>query len=301
MPIDPKLLAWLPRLRSVTTMNTPHYGTPLASFFATANGQRVLSALSALTVTGLSLGAQPLAAASVVLGVVACERSSASRSSCRCSIARSSRWSGSSTTRAARRSRRSSARSRTIRARCCSSAPSRWISSSPASPIAPASRINRPISMSPTPKPRRWLEQIGHPWRAVSLSLFFALHRITGAGQRALSVRRDARHGPVRGRRDRGDARARVRHRAARRERRHRAATLAAVGQRRVGRLRRSPRRARPLRRGSAATARRARASPSRLADQRLGLRRREFSRADGRDRDRDAQTSSDSRPDPNS
>src|SRR5690242_7559579 len=24
---------WLPRLRSVTTMNTPHYGTPLASFF----------------------------------------------------------------------------------------------------------------------------------------------------------------------------------------------------------------------------------------------------------------------------
>ena len=33
--------------------------------------------------------------------------------------------------------------------------------------------------MSPTPKPRRWVEQLGHPWRTVSLSLFFALHRIT--------------------------------------------------------------------------------------------------------------------------
>ena len=27
--------AWLSRLRSVTTLNTPHYGTPLAAFFAT--------------------------------------------------------------------------------------------------------------------------------------------------------------------------------------------------------------------------------------------------------------------------
>jgi len=34
-------------------------------------------------------------------------------------------------------------------------------------------------SMAPSPKPRRWLETIGHPWRAVSLSLFFSLHRIT--------------------------------------------------------------------------------------------------------------------------
>jgi len=47
---------WLPRLRSVTTMNTPHYGTPLASFFATAKGQQALYALSAFTVVGLSPG-----------------------------------------------------------------------------------------------------------------------------------------------------------------------------------------------------------------------------------------------------
>jgi hypothetical protein len=34
-------------------------------------------------------------------------------------------------------------------------------------------------SMSPSPRPRRWLETVGHPWRAVSLSLFYALHRLT--------------------------------------------------------------------------------------------------------------------------
>jgi triacylglycerol lipase len=60
-------LAWLSRLRSVTTMNTPHYGTPLAAFFATVSGQRVLYAITALTVIGLKIGAPPLAAASALL------------------------------------------------------------------------------------------------------------------------------------------------------------------------------------------------------------------------------------------
>lgn len=55
---------WLDRLVSVTTLNTPHYGTPLASFFTTVSGQRMLYALSALTYIGLSMGAPPLAAAS---------------------------------------------------------------------------------------------------------------------------------------------------------------------------------------------------------------------------------------------
>lgn len=64
LPIPADELAWLPRLRSVTTMSTPHYGTPLASFFATVSGQRMLYAVSALTFIGLSLGAPPLAAAS---------------------------------------------------------------------------------------------------------------------------------------------------------------------------------------------------------------------------------------------
>jgi hypothetical protein len=60
-------LTWLPRLRSVTTMNTPHYGTPLAAFFATKSGQQVLYAVMALTVTVLKLGSPPLAAASALM------------------------------------------------------------------------------------------------------------------------------------------------------------------------------------------------------------------------------------------
>lgn len=67
LPVAPECMAWLPRLRSVTTMSTPHYGTPLAGFFATVSGQRMLYAVSALTFIGLSLGAPPLAAASALV------------------------------------------------------------------------------------------------------------------------------------------------------------------------------------------------------------------------------------------
>lgn len=66
LPVDPDRLVWLSRLCSVTTMSTPHHGTPLASFFATVSGQRMLYAVSALTFIALSLGAPPLAAASAL-------------------------------------------------------------------------------------------------------------------------------------------------------------------------------------------------------------------------------------------
>jgi triacylglycerol lipase len=70
LTVSPDVLTWLPRLRTVTTMNTPHFGTPLANFFATAQGQRVLYALSAMTVVGLSLGSTPLALTSALVGFV---------------------------------------------------------------------------------------------------------------------------------------------------------------------------------------------------------------------------------------
>jgi len=70
LPCDTRALAWLPRLASVTTLSTPHHGTPLASFFATVSGQRLLYALSALTVIALTLGNPPLAAASALVMAV---------------------------------------------------------------------------------------------------------------------------------------------------------------------------------------------------------------------------------------
>jgi hypothetical protein len=67
---DRELARWIDRVRSIITINTPHYGTPLATFFATAKGQQLLFAVSALTVTALKLGAPPLAAASALVAAL---------------------------------------------------------------------------------------------------------------------------------------------------------------------------------------------------------------------------------------
>jgi triacylglycerol lipase len=67
----PGALDWRHRLASVTTINTPHFGTPLASFFTTVSGARVLRALSALTVLGLSFGSTPLSAVGALVAAFA--------------------------------------------------------------------------------------------------------------------------------------------------------------------------------------------------------------------------------------
>lgn len=67
LPCDDAALAWLPRLASVTTLSTPHHGTPLAAFFTTVSGQKMLYALTALTFFALTLGSPPLAVASALV------------------------------------------------------------------------------------------------------------------------------------------------------------------------------------------------------------------------------------------
>lgn len=48
------------RVASVTTICTPHYGTPLAAFFVGVHGQRLLRLLSVLTIRALRLGRGPI-------------------------------------------------------------------------------------------------------------------------------------------------------------------------------------------------------------------------------------------------
>jgi hypothetical protein len=61
---------WAPRLRTVVTMNTPHYGTPLAQFFTSVSGTRLLYALSLLTFTTLRYGGPPLTVFSSLIAAI---------------------------------------------------------------------------------------------------------------------------------------------------------------------------------------------------------------------------------------
>jgi hypothetical protein len=178
LPVDRQSMRWMPRLASVTTMNTPHFGTPLASFFATVSGQRMLYAVSALTIIGLTVGAPPLAVASAL--VVA--------------IGRVDRALGIELTILDRTTDAllrvlDDTRSREVRTYLDAIRDDQGsvIQLTPeAMDLFQAGVENRPgvvyqstASMAPSPSPTRWMKTLGGPWSVVSAPLFATLYGIT--------------------------------------------------------------------------------------------------------------------------
>lgn len=170
---------WVGRLRSVTTMNSPHHGTPLAKFFATVNGQQILYALSALTFTGLSLGAPPLAAASALVGLVG--RGERVRGLERGLLDRSVE---------ALLRHVDEVRSREVRdyldgikfdqGSILQLTPEAMDLFQAGVEDRPGVVYQSTVSMTPQPSPGGWVRQLGHPWRALSGALFAMLHGFTG-------------------------------------------------------------------------------------------------------------------------
>jgi hypothetical protein len=171
-------LRWLPRLRSVTAMNTPHFGTPLASFFATANGERALGALAMVTGVGLSLGREPLAIARAALGLV---RDGEHGLPVRLAIVDRTLASADGLVADV-----TAPAMRTFVGAIHDDQGSMLQLSPEAMDLVAASFADRPgvayqcsASMAPSPSLKIWLAAARHPWRAVSLPVFFGLHRIT--------------------------------------------------------------------------------------------------------------------------
>lgn len=167
---------WIPRLRSVTTLNAPHFGTPLATFFATVNGQRLLYAVSALTVIALSLGAPPLAAASALA----------------VAVGRLDRLMG---TELLNRTTESllglldDARSREVRqflqaieqdqGAVLQLTPEGMDLFQAGVEDRQGVRYQCVATMAPPPTPVRWARSLGRPWSAISSSLFGTLYALT--------------------------------------------------------------------------------------------------------------------------
>ena len=169
---------WVDRICSVTSMNAPHYGTPLASFFATVSGQRLLYAVSALGIAALKLGAPPLAVSSTLV---------AAFGSIDRALGVQLRLIDNLTERVVRVLDNASSQDLTDYLRLLRDDQAAMIQLSPESmDLFQAGVENRPdvlyqctVSYAPTPGVSHWVRSMLAPWENMSAPVFTTLHRLT--------------------------------------------------------------------------------------------------------------------------
>ena len=171
-------LGWLDRLRSVTTISTPHFGTPLAAFFATVKGQRLLYALTSLTVAGLKLGAPPLAAAGAL--VAALGRTGGSGGLELAVVDRMTDGVARALDEAASRDLRAWLRQvRDDQGAIVQLSPEAMDLFVAGVEDRPGVRYQSVAAYAPTRRAIEWLSAARSPWTVASAAIFQAMHRIT--------------------------------------------------------------------------------------------------------------------------
>lgn len=169
---------WLARICSVTTMNSPHYGSPGMSFLATSQGQRVLYAVSALTVAGLTLGAPPLAMASTVIAAL---RGSRHRPELEQRLIDRlvERFQGALDAQGRKEVREWLHQIREDRGAIGQLTPEAMDLFQTSVEDRPGLRYQCTASYAPRPRMGSFLRQIRSPWKPISAALFDLLYRVT--------------------------------------------------------------------------------------------------------------------------
>lgn len=175
-----KRLDWLHRLASVTSMNTPHYGTPLAAAFATPNGQRLLYAVTVVTMAGLRLGAPPLAATAALLAALDRTREW-TRVENRLIDGIMDRLLRALDPDASREVRDWMAQIRDDQGAIFQLAPESMDLFQATVEDRPGLRYQCTASYAPLSGPRDWISHLRSPWLTVSAGLFHLLYRTTAA------------------------------------------------------------------------------------------------------------------------
>jgi triacylglycerol lipase len=177
--IDRDVLGWVDRLASVTLLSTPNHGTPLATFFATAKGARLLYALSAFTFVLLAIGTPPLTIASqLVVSIGRIDRQLGMQLDLLESV--TDKLLALLDANRAREVRSYLDAIKRDQAAVIQLTPEAMDLFQAGMDDRPGVRYQSVLAMAPLPKAKNVAASVLSPWRIVSYAIFATLHTLTG-------------------------------------------------------------------------------------------------------------------------